>query len=535
MYVLYGVSRSWIAGDAKGQPALLPVAAAALLPADHRVFDILALVGELDLRAFEAFYRADGRGRPPFHPRVMLALILYCRSKGLMSGRAVAGACYDDLGARLITGNRYPDRSTIDTFVRVHAAAIKGLLPQTLRLGYAEDLVDVSLVAGDGTKVLANAAMGATLTATDLLAQITDLQQQLAAAQKAWLQQIATNTDAAQPSLFTDTDTDAGAGAGLCGRPGGDNSAAGWRKVCALTGMLRSRQSALAYLQAHPDTAVKDWTDRLERDQQRVLACTQRLAQTRAAVTAQYQRRQAAEANGVKFSGTKPVPVEEHSYVRRDRKALETATARAAATATQRPTTSKVNTTDPASQIMPGKHDGFDQRHNIQSLTTKNQFILAIGAHRSSNDKQALATLVYHGRANLDAANILDRIGTALFDNGYASEDNFTADLPVDLLLVAVEKEARQTRRLPQDTATTKPAWQIMTQRFEDPENRKLYKQRAAIIEPLFAQLFARFGRGLNLRGEQVDTELHLWAVTHNLLKISRHRHRHRGRNHRPG
>jgi hypothetical protein len=58
-----------------------------------------------------------------------------------------------------------------------------------------------------------------------------------------------------------------------------------------------------------------------------------------------------------------------------------------------------------------------------------------------------------------------------------------------------------------------------MATRLDDPTNRALYKRRAAIIEPLFAQLFARFGRSLNHRGGDVDTELHLWAVTHNLLK----------------
>jgi hypothetical protein len=56
----------WIAGDREGQPALLAVDARALLPADHRVWDFLAMVDELDLSAFEAAYRGDGVGRPPY-------------------------------------------------------------------------------------------------------------------------------------------------------------------------------------------------------------------------------------------------------------------------------------------------------------------------------------------------------------------------------------------------------------------------------------------------------------------------------------
>jgi len=53
-----------------------------------------------------------------------------------------------------------------------------------------------------------------------------------------------------------------------------------------------------------------------------------------------------------------------------------------------------------------------------------------------------------------------------------------------------------------------------------------LYKQRAGIIEPVFAQLFARLGRHLNYRGGKTDLELHLWAASHNLLKAISARHR---------
>jgi hypothetical protein len=42
-----------------------------------------------------------------------------------------------------------------------------------------------------------------------------------------------------------------------------------------------------------------------------------------------------------------------------------------------------------------------------------------------------------------------------------------TADLPVTALLVAVEKEARQTGRLQDDTSTAKPAWHNMAERFD--------------------------------------------------------------------
>jgi hypothetical protein len=73
-----------------------------------------------------------------------------------------------------------------------------------------------------------------------------------------------------------------------------------------------------------------------------------------------------------------------------------------------------------------------------------------------------------------------------------------------------------------------------MAARLDTPEGQALYKRRKAIIEPLFAQLFARFGRTLNYRGHMAETELHLWAAVHNTLKAIRARARRETRERRP-
>lgn len=525
------MARWWIGSDQGAQPALLAVDARDLLPAGHVAFDVIDLVAGFDLSGFAAAYRADGVGRPPFAPRLLLTLVVYCNSKGVRSSRQIAAACYDDLGARMITGNRYPDRATIDRFVTGHGAAIQALLPQTLRMGYAEGLVDVSVIAGDGTKVLANAAMHATTDETGLTTQITDLQHQIDTTETLWRQQITAETGAPghhTPPLFDTPDTpDTRDTRDVRSRQPVTGPAAGtWRRLGVLRTLLRTRQAALTYLLTHPNTDVIEWADRLERDQARVQGRVEALTRARAKIQTRHDRRAAAQAAGIRIPGTRPVPVEDHTEVRAARKALTIAVARAEATAAQRPTTTKVNTTDPTSRIMPGKHDGYDQRHNIQAMACPNQFILAITDHPNSNDKQALTTLITTTRTNLDHAGITDPIGTALHDNGYASEANLTADLPVANLLIAVEREARQTGRLQDGTSTAATAWQTMADRLDQPANRTLYKQRSAIIEPLFAQLFQRFGRHLNHRGDDVLTELHLWAITHNLLKIRRHHHK---------
>jgi hypothetical protein len=114
-----------------------------------------------------------------------------------------------------------------------------------------------------------------------------------------------------------------------------------------------------------------------------------------------------------------------------------------------------------------------------------------------------------------------DRIGKALFDAGYASEDNFTAPCDAELYLAAT-RESRQAGGLHDGKAPPagKPGWQQMIARLDTPEGLALYKQRKAIIEPAFAQLFARFGRTPNYRGDMVTTELHLQAAGCNMLQV---------------
>ena len=183
-----------------------------------------------------------------------------------------------------------------------------------------------------------------------------------------------------------------------------------------------------------------------------------------------------------------------------------------------------MNTTDPASKVMPAKKGGYDQLYNLQALAGPGQICLAIGFHDNPADVAALHPLLRAGAASLRAAGITAAIERALYDAGYASDANFTTETATELY-VAVTREARQTRR---SAAGRDPArldsWQQMAARLDTPDGQALYKQRKAIIEPLFAQLFARFGRTLNYRGGKARTEIHLWAAVHNLLKAIRAR-----------
>ena len=516
------------AGGGDGdQGWLLPPDPREWLPPGHLAWAMRAAVAGMDLAPFVAWYRADGQGKKAYHPALMVALVLYCYCKGIRSSRAIEMATWDDVGARVLAGNLHPDHATVARFVSRHERAVKGLLVASLVACAAQGLVSVDVVAGDGTKVKANASMAANATAQQLEIEVGELEALLAAEVDAWFAQ-ARAADAAEEALSGEDDGGAGRGAG--GGPG---------TLARLTDKIIRRREAAAKLAAEQAArqrqAGAEHAAKITRRQARVAARradAERLTAQADARVADYQRRAAAKAaagSARRPDGRVPVPADRHIAVRRARQALASAeqalaAAKAAPARARRPAKPpEANTTDPASRIMPLKKGGFDQLYNLQAIANAHQVILGIGTHDNPTDTRALHPLLAAARASLDAAGIHDPIGTALFDAGYASEDNFTTSCEAELH-VAVTKEARQTGRLRdgKKPATMKSSWQQMAARLNTPEGKALYKRRAGMIEPVFAQLFSRLGRHLNYRGEHVSTELHLWAASHNILKAIR-------------
>ena len=512
-----------------GQLFLLPPDAREWLPGRHLAWAVLEAAGELDLVPFTAWYRADGQGRPAYHPRLMVGLVMYCYCKGIRSSRAIEMATWDDVGARVICGNLHPDHATVARFVTHHEGPVKGLLVQSLVACAAQGLVSVDVVAGDGTKVKASASMAANATAAQLEIEIGELEALLAAEVETWFAQ-ARAADQAEEELFGGGDEDGGPGAG-----------GGTMTLARLTDKIVRRRKAKARLdgeaagrQAQATAAHQDKIARLERRAARHQDRAARLEAEAAAKVADYARRaadKAAAGSRKRPDGRVPAAPDDHCHVRRARQdaqraraALAQAAASPAAAGQDPP---KANTTDPASRVMPAKKGGFDQLHNVQVLAGKHQVIYAITTHANPADTAALHPLLNTARANLDAAGTAGPIRKALFDAGYASEGNFTTACQPDLY-VAVTKEARQTGRLAdgKKPKTMKDSWQQMAARLDTPEGKALYRQRAGIIEPVFAQLFARLGRDLHYRDTKAELELHLWAASHNLLKAIRARAR---------
>src|SRR4029453_7679949 len=98
-------------------------------------------------------------------------------------------ASSDVVGRRVICGGLHPEPATCARFVTRQKEPLKGLLVQSLAACAREGLVRVDVMAGDGTKVKANASMAANATAEQLGLGIAELEELLQAEVAAWIEE----------------------------------------------------------------------------------------------------------------------------------------------------------------------------------------------------------------------------------------------------------------------------------------------------------------------------------------------------------
>ena len=111
------------------------------------------------LTAFFAPYRADGWGAAAYHPCLMLKVLLYCYATGVRSSRKIAHALEHDVAVRYLAANQQPDFRTIADFRTTHLAALEQVFGTVLALCQAAGMVQMGVVALDGRRVAANAAL----------------------------------------------------------------------------------------------------------------------------------------------------------------------------------------------------------------------------------------------------------------------------------------------------------------------------------------------------------------------------------------
>lgn len=175
------------------QSWLLPPSLHQFVPPGHLAHFVRDTVREaLDLSAIVGVYKS-AQGQPPYHPGMLVALLLYGYSRGIYSSRQLARACEERVDMMAVTGLNRPDFRTISDFRQRHLQALQDLFVQVLRLCQAAGLVKLGHVAVDGTKLKANASKHKAMSYKRLVQQ----EPKLAAEVSSWLEQAA-SADAAE-------------------------------------------------------------------------------------------------------------------------------------------------------------------------------------------------------------------------------------------------------------------------------------------------------------------------------------------------
>ena len=209
---------------------------------------------------------------------------------------------------------------------------------------------------------------------------------------------------------------------------------------------------------------------------------------------------------------------------------------------------------------MPTK-DGFVQGYNAQAIVTEDQYVVAADVTNSTTDARSFAPMVGAAKTNLRRAGVNGRVRTVLADAGYWGDGNVHLAGVESLIApgksrklgqIAKDNAARSEllgrieageidageaaqelgvtrshvnhmlrhRRAGQPESLTT----TMAAKLATPRGKRLYKKRAASVEPVFAQIkHNRRIRVLSRRGlVAADSEWKLITATHNLLKLWR-------------
>ncbi len=146
----------------RDQAFLLPPDLRDWIPEDDLAHFVIEAVERVEMSAFKVNHR--GSGSAQYHPRMMLALLIYCYANGIFSSRRIERATHRDIGVRFVAANVHPDHDTIAAFRRENLAAFAESFLQVLLLAKELRLVKVGLVSIDGSKFEASASKHRSVT-----------------------------------------------------------------------------------------------------------------------------------------------------------------------------------------------------------------------------------------------------------------------------------------------------------------------------------------------------------------------------------
>lgn len=446
------------------QTYLLPPNMSDWLPAGHLALFISDVVDQLDLKLIYASYEEGGdRGQPPYHPAMMMKLLLYAYCTGKPSSRKIEKATWEEITYRVLSADQHPDHDSISEFRKRHLLVLTSLFLQVLKLCQKAGLVKLGHVSLDGTKVKANASKHKAMSYDRMGKAEAQLEKEI----EGLLKQ-AEDADAAEDTKYGK------------GKNGDELPEELKRRESRLTKIKAAKAALEAEAKEKAEIKVDEVREQLK------------------------EREQKEKETGEKIKGRLPVIPDPKKAVPEDK--------------------AQRNFTDPESRIMKdGASKGFEQAYNAQIVVDgESQIIVATSITQETNDKKQLIPMVKQVKGNLGE---LPKNVSA--DAGYFSETNVTeADLKAVDLYIPPDRQKHGEKpvaihgRPPRNLSVA----DRMKRKLRTKSGQEIYRFRKAIVEPVFGQIKEeRRFRRFSLRGlVKVECEWTLVCLTHNLLKLFR-------------
>jgi len=162
------------------QTLLMPPSLEEWLPDGHLARFVSDVVDGLDLTEMRSSYDSpEGKGAPPYHPRMLLKVLVYGYATGTFSTRKLAAKCVDDVGYRYLSAQQAPDFRTFIKFRSRHLEFFRNIFIQVVDFAQESGLVKLGHLSIDGTKVKANASKHKAMSYSHMVSKEPELRRQI--------------------------------------------------------------------------------------------------------------------------------------------------------------------------------------------------------------------------------------------------------------------------------------------------------------------------------------------------------------------
>jgi transposase len=148
------------------------------LPPGHLARAVDEIVGKLPLDRCNRRYQYTA-GEPAYDVRGMVKLLIYAYARGITSSREMARQCEESIAFQFVTRGENPDFRTIARFRRKKRHLVRWVFRQTVQLGREMGLAQLGRVALDSVKMTANASCSKKLTMEQIQDELQKLDEYL--------------------------------------------------------------------------------------------------------------------------------------------------------------------------------------------------------------------------------------------------------------------------------------------------------------------------------------------------------------------